>query len=100
LAPERELALCFPDCEAGAMPPLGNLWGLRVYADESLEANDRIAFNAGTHEELLEMPWSDFVGLAQPRIGRFADPIGASVPPLGSLASHAVTGRRERARGA
>lgn len=98
LAPEQELALCFPDCQAGAVPPLGNLWGLRVYADESLAANDRIAFNAGTHEELLEMSWSDFVELAQPRIGCFADPIGASAESSGSLPKHAATrsGAHER----
>ena len=100
LAPEQELALCFPDCQAGAMPPLGNLWGLRVFADESLAANDRIAFNAGTHEELLEMSWWDFVELAQARIGCFADPIEASAEPSGSLSTHGATRRGERERGA
>ena len=49
LATEAELGTLFPDCELGAMPPLGPLYGLPVYLDNSLMGQDWIAFNAGTH---------------------------------------------------
>jgi Ala-tRNA(Pro) deacylase len=68
LASEQEFKDRFPDCEAGAMPPFGNLYGIAVYADESLTRNREITFNAGTHRELLRMDWVDLVRLVEPRI--------------------------------
>jgi len=61
----------FPDCEIGAMPPFGNLYGMAVYAAESLAENDEIAFNAGSHEEIIKLPFRDFVRLVQPRVIAF-----------------------------
>jgi Ala-tRNA(Pro) deacylase len=68
LASEQEFKDKFPDCEAGAMPPFGNLYGMAVYADESLTSNQEITFNAGTHRELVRMDWVDLVRLVEPRI--------------------------------
>ncbi|MFZ0774168.1 MAG: aminoacyl-tRNA deacylase [Candidatus Sulfotelmatobacter sp.] len=68
LALEQEFKDKFPDCEAGAMPPFGNLYGMAVYADESLTSNKEITFNAGTHRDLLRMDWVDVVRLVEPRI--------------------------------
>jgi Ala-tRNA(Pro) deacylase len=68
IASEQEFQDKFPDCEAGAMPPFGNLYGMAVYADESLTSNQEITFNAGTHRELLRMDWADLVSLVEPRI--------------------------------
>ncbi|MGA7892018.1 MAG: YbaK/EbsC family protein [Candidatus Sulfotelmatobacter sp.] len=68
LASEQEFKDKFPDCEAGAMPPFGNLYGMAVYADESLTSNKEITFNAGTHRDLLRMDWVDVVRLVEPRI--------------------------------
>jgi Ala-tRNA(Pro) deacylase len=68
LASENEFMNKFPDCETGAMPPFGNLYGMAVYADESLTEDEEITFNAGTHRELLRMAWADLVRLAEPRI--------------------------------
>ena len=68
LAEEREFQSSFPDCELGAMPPFGNLYGFDVYVTEALTNDERIAFNAGTHEELLEMEYDDFARLVQPRV--------------------------------
>ena len=68
LASEQEFKDKFPDCEAGAMPPFGNLYGMAVYADESLTSNQEITFNAGTHRELVRMGWVDLVRLVEPRI--------------------------------
>jgi Ala-tRNA(Pro) deacylase len=66
LATELEFASLFPDCEVGAMPPLGEIYGLPVYMDESLIADKEITFNAGTHKDALRMSLSDFMRVAQP----------------------------------
>lgn len=61
----------FPDCEIGAMPPFGNLYGMEVYAAESLAKNDEIAFNAGCHEEIIKLSFRDFERLVQPHLTAF-----------------------------
>ena len=66
LASEREFKDAFPDCETGAMPPFGNLYNMRVYADESLAENEEITFTAGSHRELVRMNWVDMKRLVQP----------------------------------
>jgi Ala-tRNA(Pro) deacylase len=71
LATESEFRGAFPDCEVGAMPPFGNLYGLSVYVDEGLRGFEMI-FNAGSHRELIRMSWVDFERLAQPRMAKFA----------------------------
>jgi Ala-tRNA(Pro) deacylase len=58
----------FPDCEVGAMPPLGNLYDLKVYVDKSLAADEQIAFNAGTHAELIQIAYRDFERLVRPSV--------------------------------
>ncbi len=71
LASERDFKDRFPDCEVGAMPPFGNLYGLRVYADTSLALDKEIAFNAGSHLELVKLAYSDFERLVKPTIVDF-----------------------------
>ncbi len=68
LATEDEFKEKFPDCEVGAMPPFGNLYGMPVFADESLSRDKEIAFNAGSHRELVRIAWDDFQKLVQPRV--------------------------------
>ncbi|MFC1746835.1 aminoacyl-tRNA deacylase [Candidatus Neomarinimicrobiota bacterium] len=68
LASEREFKDLFPDCEVGAMPPFGNLYGLDVYVSVSLADDEEIAFNAGTHTEVLKLSYKDFERLVRPRI--------------------------------
>jgi Ala-tRNA(Pro) deacylase len=68
LATEPEFASLFPDCELGAMPPLGELYDLPVYVDESLAADKEIVFNAGTHRDAIRMNYEDFVSLARPTV--------------------------------
>jgi Ala-tRNA(Pro) deacylase len=70
VAEEEEFKDRFPDCETGAMPPLGNLYGMSVFADESLTRDDEIAFNAGSHRELVRMAWGDLEKLVHPKIIR------------------------------
>lgn len=68
LATEAEFKDAFPDCETGAMPPFGNLYGMSVYADASLAENEEITFSAGTHRELVRTKWADMVRLVSPTI--------------------------------
>ncbi len=60
LMTEDDLANSFPDCEVGAMPPFGALYGVPVYVDEHLSHEATIAFNAGSHHELIRLPFRDF----------------------------------------
>jgi len=72
IATEQEFSDLFPECETGAMPPFGNLYDMPVYVAESLAEDDEIAFNAGTHTELLKLAYHDFETLVHPTLGRFA----------------------------
>jgi Ala-tRNA(Pro) deacylase len=68
LAGEEQFRDRFPDCELGAMPPFGNLYGMEVYVVEALTEDDEIAFNAGTHTELIRLRYRDFAELVHPTI--------------------------------
>ena len=70
LADEREFANLFPDCELGAMPPFGNLYGMEVFVDAELEEDDEIAFNAGALTELVRLSYADYRMLVHPRVGK------------------------------
>lgn len=72
LAAEEEFTKTFPGCETGAMPPFGELFGLRVYADETLSRDEEIAFNAGSHTELIQLAYKEFERLAKPKIASFS----------------------------
>jgi Ala-tRNA(Pro) deacylase len=72
LATEFEFTGLFPDCEVGAMPPFGNLYGVPVYVDASLTKDEEIVFNAGTHEDTIRMRYADFARAAQPKVLDFA----------------------------
>ncbi len=72
LADELELRTLFPGCELGAMPPFGNLYGLDVWVDPILQKDEQIAFNAGSHTELIRMRYDDFARLVCPRVAAFA----------------------------
>lgn len=71
LASENRFKNHFPDCEIGAMPPFGNLYGMKVYVAESLGENEEIAFNAGSHEEIIKLSYADFERLVQPMVMGF-----------------------------
>lgn len=70
-ASESEFKSRFPDCEVGAMPPFGNLYGMEVYASEELARNREIAFNAGSHVEIIRMTFDDFDHLVKPKVLAF-----------------------------
>lgn len=73
LAEERDLAHLFPQAELGAMPPLGNLFHLPVYLDRRVANREFIAFNAGTHRDVIHMRVPDFCELVRPVIGNFGE---------------------------
>jgi Ala-tRNA(Pro) deacylase len=68
LATEDEFISRFPECEIGAMPPFGNLFGLPVYVDPALEKDESIYFNAGNHVQTVHLKYKDFDRLVQPRV--------------------------------
>jgi Ala-tRNA(Pro) deacylase len=74
LATEKEFQDMFPECEIGAMPPFGNLYGMEVYVAESLAKDGEIAFNGGTHTELVKISYKDFEIHVRPKLARFSYP--------------------------
>ena len=70
IASEAEFKGRFPDCEVGAMPPFGNLYEMRTLVEESLTEDEDIAFNAGSHTELIRMAYADFEELVEPEVLR------------------------------
>jgi len=72
IAKEGEFKEMFPSCETGAMPPFGNLYNMEVFSDQSLAGDHEIAFNAGSHTELIQMEYSDFERLVEPQIISFS----------------------------
>jgi len=85
LADEAELRRLFPDCEVGAMPPLGPLYGQTVFVDARLASEPEIVFNAGTHRDAIAMRWHDFVKMVNPIVGEFAE------PPLDRVAEYRLS---------
>jgi len=72
LCTEHEFAHAFAGCELGAMPPFGNLYGMDVLCAHALTEDDEIAFNAGSHTELIRMKFADFYRVVKPTILEFA----------------------------
>lgn len=72
IAREAEFASAFPDCEAGAMPPFGNLYDVPAYVDRQLGRNERIVFQAGTHTVTMSVSYADFERLASPTVADLA----------------------------
>ena len=68
LATEDEFRNLFPDCDVGAMPPFGNLYDMDVYVAGQLTEDEEIAFNAGSHTELIKLAYRDFERLVQPKV--------------------------------
>ena len=72
LATEAQFQGMFPGVELGAMPPFGNLFDMPVYVDEGLTRDERIAFNAGSHSELIQLDYADFERLVKPTVANFS----------------------------
>jgi Ala-tRNA(Pro) deacylase len=77
LASEERFGDTFPDCEVGAMPPFGNLYGVPVYVDETLAEDETVVFRAGTHTDTMSVRYADLERLVEPTVARFAEPLSA-----------------------
>jgi Ala-tRNA(Pro) deacylase len=73
LANEDEFRQLFPECETGAMPPFGNLYGMDVYVSAQLAEDREIAFNAGSHTEVIKLDYADYERLVQPKVALITD---------------------------
>lgn len=71
LAKEGEFSPLFPDCEKGAMPPFGNLYSMDVFVDEEISRQADFVFQAGSHREVVTIPYKDFARLVGPRVAEF-----------------------------
>jgi Ala-tRNA(Pro) deacylase len=71
LADESKLGELFPECELGAEPPVGKLFGMPTLMDESLVADSRVTFQAGTHSDAVTMSLADYRRVAQPEMAYF-----------------------------
>jgi Ala-tRNA(Pro) deacylase len=72
LITENEMTELFPNMDLGAVPPLGTMFGMQVYLDAQLAREDEIAFNAGTHTDVIHMSYRQFERLAEPKVLDFA----------------------------
>lgn len=71
LASEDEMRALYPDCEVGAMAPIGPLYGQRVFVDRALATAEELAFDAGTHTKAIRMQYADFAEITRPVVGAF-----------------------------
>lgn len=71
LAEQDEIREAFPDCDVGAMPPFGELYGVEVFVSPRLREDERIAFKGGSHDEAVAIRYSDYERLVQPTMMRF-----------------------------
>jgi len=72
LATEQEFRERFPDCDTGAMPPFGNLYDMDVFVADKLTEDEEIAFNAGSHTDMIKMNYADFEKLVKPKVIKFS----------------------------
>jgi Ala-tRNA(Pro) deacylase len=82
LAKEDEFSDAFPSCKPGAMPPFGNIFDIATYCESTLSQNRDIEFNAGTHDETIQMAFADYERLANPKLVHFAQPFSEGVQRL------------------
>lgn len=72
LATESEMENLFPDCELGAEPPFGALFGLKTIMDPALQDDEYIVIQAGTHTDAIRLRREDWENLCQPQVAPIA----------------------------
>lgn len=77
LLTEPELAALAPDCEVGALPAIGSMFGLPTYADHAVREDDEISFNAGSHRFSVRVERKDWERAAGVSYADLASDAGA-----------------------
>ena len=72
LAEEKDIGRIFDDCELGAEPPFGSLYDLPTVMDKTLEKDDHITFQGGSHEKTIRMSMDDYQKLVAPKVLEFS----------------------------
>jgi Ala-tRNA(Pro) deacylase len=72
LGSEDQMAKIFTDCELGAEPPIGSLYDLTTIMDKTLEADEFIVFQAGTHDKAVKVSMADYKKLVEPKVMSFS----------------------------
>lgn len=67
LAREEEFGEIFGDCELGAEPPFGNLYGMPVVVDDGLTVEEELVFSAGDHRHSMRISMEDYLAATRPR---------------------------------
>lgn len=68
LATEQEMAEVFKDCDLGAEPPVGSMFGLKTLMDSACKLSNHLLFQAGSHTEAVKVAFGDFCRLEHPTI--------------------------------
>lgn len=76
LVPETKLRELFPECDLGAMPPIGPLYSLPVVVSKALAEKPEIIFNACTHTDCLMVKYADYEKVVHPHVAEISD-----IPP-------------------
>jgi Ala-tRNA(Pro) deacylase len=100
LALESEFLAAYRECEPGAMPPFGSLFGQRVVVDTVLASDPEIVFSGGSHGDAIRMPYREFERLSRPTIAKFATGPSPSVPVRLTTFIDPVCGTAVEAQGA
>ena len=69
---KRNFSTCLQNARSVQCPPFGNLYGMEVFVDETLTEDKEIAFNAGTHADLIGMAYNNFEWLVNPKVVKVA----------------------------
>ncbi|GAC1342100.1 MAG: aminoacyl-tRNA deacylase [Isosphaeraceae bacterium] len=78
LAAEEEIESVFHDCQPGALPPFGHLYGVRTIVDPALARSHRIVMEGNTRHEGIRMRYRDYEAIEAPAFASFAVPISSA----------------------
>lgn len=67
-ATEDEVSEITKGVKPGGVPPFGNLFGLKVYADIGIFEHEKIIFNAGDRSYSVAMKAEDYKELVKPEV--------------------------------
>lgn len=68
MATEAEMEQLFPDCELGAEPPIGALFGMPTIMDPALRDDEYLVMQAGTHTDAVRLRREDWERLCAPQV--------------------------------